>query len=143
MRFIMPQYGIPSRAAEHPSSDSAVRHGPRRRTRWKQAILQSAGDATTVTTAFTGLPARVLRNRFVADYEATGAPVLPGLLQASLEEPIWTAARRDDRPDYYPMYAGQSVGVIKSLPAAGDVVRSIVEEATAVLQSLCLPAHGV
>ncbi len=30
---------------------------------WKQAILRSTSDATTMPKAFTGLPARVLRNR--------------------------------------------------------------------------------
>lgn len=105
---------------------------------WKQAILQSASDATTVTTAFTGLPARVLRNRFVRDYESSGAPVLPGLLQASLEQEIWKAARRENQPEYFPLYAGQSVGVIHDLPSAGDVVRRIMEEARAVLQNLVI-----
>ena len=31
---------------------------------WKRRIVESASDATIVTTAFTGLPARVLRSRF-------------------------------------------------------------------------------
>jgi nitronate monooxygenase len=105
---------------------------------WKRAILKSASDATAVTTAFTGLPARVVRNRFVESYEASGAPVLPGLLQASLEEPIWTAAKRDDRPDYYPLYAGQSVGIIRDLPGAGDVVRTIADEARRVMENLVI-----
>jgi nitronate monooxygenase len=105
---------------------------------WKRAILKFASDATAVTTVFTGLPARVLRNRFVENYEASGAPVLPGLLQASLEEPIWTAAKRDDRSDYYPLYAGQSVGVIRDLPSAGDVVRTIADEARRVMQNLVI-----
>jgi nitronate monooxygenase len=103
---------------------------------WKQAILRSATDGTTVTKSFTGLPARVLRNRFVDDYESSGAPVLPGLLQASLEEEIWTAAKSADRGDYYPMYAGQSVGVIHDLPAAGEVVARIMEEARAAARNL-------
>jgi len=109
---------------------------------WKRQILKSTSDATKVTSAFTGFPARVLRNRFVDDYESSGAPVLPGLLQASLEESIWSAAKRDDRADYYPMYAGQSVGVIRDLPAAGDVVRTIVEEARDVLRNLVIEESG-
>jgi nitronate monooxygenase len=103
---------------------------------WKQAILTASSHATTVTRAFTGLPARVLKNRFVDDYESSGAPVLPGLLQASLEDPIWAAAKRDNRADYYPLYAGQSVGVIHDLPGAADVVRTIMNEAEAVLSAL-------
>ena len=103
---------------------------------WKQAILRASSDATAVTRAFTGLPARVLRNRFVRDYESTGAPVLPGLLQASLEFEVWMAAQKANRPDYFPLYAGQSVGVIDDLPGAAEVVATIVEEARAILKRL-------
>ena len=46
---------------------------------WKQAILRATSDATAVTSAFSGLPARLLRTRFAADYESSGAPTLPGL----------------------------------------------------------------
>jgi len=106
---------------------------------WKQAILRSASDATTVTRAFTGLPARVLRNRLQEEYEAAQAPVLPGLLQAALEQDVWLAAARGNRPDYFPLYAGQSVGVIHDLPGAADVVRSIVDEAATVLRNLLIP----
>ena len=103
---------------------------------WKQAILRSTSDATAVTTAFTGLPARLLRTRFAADYQSTGAPTLPGLLQAALQQDIWAKAASDGNGDYFPMYAGQSVGVIRDLPGAADVVAAIMDEARAVLTRL-------
>jgi nitronate monooxygenase len=103
---------------------------------WKHRIVESASDATIVTTAFTGLPARVLRSRFADDYAVSGAPVLPGLLQAGLEQDIWAAAARARNPDYMPLYAGQSVGLIADLPSASDVVRAIVREASTVLGGL-------
>src|SRR5581483_2594152 len=78
---------------------------------WKQAILRSTSGATTVTRAFTGLPARVLRNRFEREYSASGAPVLPGLLQSALEAGMWNAATRKGDADYFPLYAGQSVAI--------------------------------
>ena len=103
---------------------------------WKQRILAAASDQTIVTTAFTGLRARVLRSQFAQDYAASGAPVLPGLLQAALEQDIWAAASKENRPDYFPLYAGQSVGVIRDLPGAGDVVGAIVGEAKSTLTQL-------
>jgi nitronate monooxygenase len=103
---------------------------------WKRRIVESASDATTITTAFTGLPARVLRNRFADEHAASGAPVLPGLLQAGLEQDIWAQATRASNADYVPLYAGQSVGLIDDLPAASDVVRTIVEEARETLARL-------
>jgi nitronate monooxygenase len=96
---------------------------------WKRRIVESESDATVVTTAFTGLPARVLRSRFAEEYRTTGAPVLPGLLQAGLEQDIWAEATRTKNPDYVPLYAGQSVGLIDDLPSASEVVEAIVREA--------------
>ena len=103
---------------------------------WKQRILAAASGQTILTTAFTGLRARVLRSQFAEDYAASGAPVLPGLLQAGLEQDIWAAASKENRPDYFPLYAGQSVGVIRDLPGAGDVVGAIVAEAKSTLTQL-------
>lgn len=105
---------------------------------WKQAILRSSSGDTAVTRAFTGLPARVLRNRFQQEYEASKAPALPGLLQASLEQDIWIAAARGNQPDYFPLYAGQSVGVIRDLPGAADVVKRVIDEADAVMRNLMI-----
>jgi nitronate monooxygenase len=103
---------------------------------WKKRILAAASDETMVTTAFTGLRARVLRSQFAEDYAASGAPVLPGLLQAALEQDIWSAASKENRPDYFPLYAGQSVGLIRDLPCAEEVVGAIVEEAKSALGRL-------
>jgi nitronate monooxygenase len=103
---------------------------------WKLAILKSASSGTMVTTAFTGLPARLLQSRLAGEYESSRAPVLPGLLQAALQQDIWTKALSNNDPDYYPLYAGQSVGVIHDVPGAADVVASIVEEANAVIRQL-------
>jgi nitronate monooxygenase len=103
---------------------------------WKEAILQSGTDGTMVTTAFTGLPARLLRTRHALDYDASGAPVLPGLLQSALQQDIWEKAGRDRNRDYFPVYAGQSAGLMHTLPGAAEVVEAIVEEARAVTARL-------
>jgi nitronate monooxygenase len=105
---------------------------------WKQAILRSSAAATTVTRSFTGLPARVLRNEFQRQYDASKAPVLPGLHQAALEQDMWLEAARANKPDYFPLYAGQSVGVIHDLPGAAEVVKRIVEEAETALRNLVI-----
>ena len=105
---------------------------------WKDAILKSSSDATVVTSAFTGLPARLLRSRLAADYESSGAPVLPGLLQAALQQDIWAKAASDHNPDYFPMYAGQSTGLTRGLPGAAEVIAAIVEEAHAVSRRLAV-----
>ncbi len=103
---------------------------------FKTALLSATSDDTMVTRAYTGLPARALRSRFAEEYEQSGAPVLPSLLQTRAAEDIYAAAAQKRDPEHYPMMAGQSAGMIADLPSAGEIVRSIVAEADAVLRAL-------
>jgi nitronate monooxygenase len=106
---------------------------------FKEAVVTSASDDTTVTDVFTGLYARALRNRFIEEYESSGAPVLPGMLQSKAAEDVFTAAARSGNRDYYPMMVGQSAGLVRDLPSAADVVRAIVAEAEAALRRVTQP----
>src|SRR5204863_2380260 len=49
---------------------------------FKDALVAATSDDTIITDVFTGLYARTLRNRFIDEYAASGAPVLPSLLQS-------------------------------------------------------------
>jgi nitronate monooxygenase len=102
----------------------------------KKAILERDSEATTVTDAFTGLYARVLSNAFTKGYAASGASVLPALLQASAAQDIYAAATKQQNPEYVPMHAGQSVGMIHDLPGAAEVVETLVRETRAALRAL-------
>jgi nitronate monooxygenase len=103
---------------------------------YKEALLAASSDETRLTEAFTGLPARVLRNAFVDDYEASGAPVLPNLLQSRAAEDIVSAATSAGNRDYFPLMAGQSAGLVADLPSAADVVTGLIVEARAALAKL-------
>jgi nitronate monooxygenase len=103
---------------------------------WKKALLERGSDATTVTDVFTGLYARTLVNTFNTEYAASGAPVLPALVQARAAMDIYAESTKQQTGEYFPMHAGQSLGLIHNLPGAGDVVREIVREARAVLAAL-------
>jgi len=89
---------------------------------FKKALLATTGDETTVTNAFTGLNARALRNRFIEEYSVSGAPVLPSLLQAMAAEDVFIAAAKTGNAEYYPMFAGQSAGLIADLPSASTTI---------------------
>jgi nitronate monooxygenase len=98
---------------------------------WKRTLIARPSARTTVTTAFTGLPARVICNTFVDEYVAGGAPTLPALVQyEAARDIVEDAAQRGDG-EYVPQYAGESLGLIHDLPSSADVVRRIVEEANA------------
>lgn len=103
---------------------------------WKAALVEGESDATTITDAFTGLWARGLRNRFVEDYQAAGAPVLPPLVQRIAADDVFASAARLQEREYFPMWSGESVGLIRDLPGAGEVVHTIVDEALQVLDGL-------
>ena len=103
---------------------------------FKQAILDGKANDTRVTDVFTGLHARGIDNRFIDEYEASGAPVLPPLAQRNLAQDVYAAARAKGDRGHFPMLAGQSLGMIHDLPGAADVVRSIIEEAERVRRRL-------
>ena len=103
---------------------------------WKKALLEQGSDATTVTDAFTGLYARTLRSAFTDGYAASDAPVLPALLQSSAAQDIYAAATQQQNREYFPMHAGQSVGMVHDLPGAAEVVETLVREARAALLAL-------
>jgi nitronate monooxygenase len=103
---------------------------------YKKALLEGEADATTITDAFSGLYARALRNTFAQEYAASGAPVLPPLLQRNAAADIFAACAAQNDGSYVPMWSGQSVGLIRDLPGAADVVDAIVREARAVLTGL-------
>ncbi len=103
---------------------------------WKKSLLEREGDDTTITDAFSGLWLRSLRNTYTDEYRASGAPVLPPLLQTRAAGDVIEEARRRADGEYFPMLAGQGVGLVRDLPGAGEVVETIVREARAVLGAL-------
>jgi nitronate monooxygenase len=95
------------------------------------ARLRSAtDDATELTRAFTGRPARALRNRFViemADSEPLDFP-----LQASLTSPLWRLRGEGARAQFMPLWAGQAAPLIRNLPA-GQLLEKLVAEAQPII----------
>jgi hypothetical protein len=62
--------------------------------------------------------------------------VLPALLQSRAAQDIFGRAAREADPGWFPMPAGQSVGLVHDLPGAAEVVERIMREARAVLDAL-------
>ena len=109
---------------------------------YKKKLLEREAESTAVTDAFTGQWGRALRNTLAAEYRETGAPVLPSLLQSVVARDIYDAAAAHQDGEYFPMWAGQSVGLIRDLPGAADVIQSIISEARAVILALSQPTDG-
>jgi nitronate monooxygenase len=93
-------------------------------------LRNAADDRTELTRAFTGRPARALRNRFItemADAEPLGFP-----LQASLVGPLRQLPSEEARAEFTPFWAGQAASLIKEMPA-GELVEQLVREAQSIL----------
>jgi nitronate monooxygenase len=95
---------------------------------YKREILAAKEDTTVVTRAFSGRPARGLRNAFIASLDGRGI-ILPYPLQNALTRAMRTAAAHQGLPDYLSLWAGQGVTRARALPAAQLVARLIEEMA--------------
>ena len=103
---------------------------------YKKSLLESEADATTITDAFSGLYARALANTYARDYAASGAPVLPPLLQRNAAADVFEASAARHDGSYVPMWSGQGVGLIRDLPGAAEVIETIVREASAAFRNV-------
>lgn len=103
---------------------------------YKKRLLESDSGDTTLTDTLSGLWARALTNRFTREYTEARAPILPPLIQRSAASDVFIASLKQGDPDYYPMMAGQSVGLVRDVPGAGEVVTTVIREAQAVLREL-------
>ena len=98
---------------------------------YREALRQARAEATTITRAFSGRPARALRNRVTDELEG----VLPYPAQMSLTGPLREVEPDGDPGAFHPMWSGQGAALALEAPAA-EVVVSIAGGAERVLESL-------
>jgi enoyl-[acyl-carrier protein] reductase II len=109
---------------------------------FKEGILATREDGTVVSRAFSGKTMRVLRNETTDQYEANPSLLkkFPEQLAVSVNDGTFhlggdeNTLGVDPRREGYP--AGQAVGGIDTLVPAGDIVRSMVNEAEGILTRL-------
>jgi len=95
---------------------------------YRRAILSARTDTTVITRAFSGRPARGLRNAFIDLLKGKEECVLPYPLQNALTRPMRTAAAKADEAGFLSLWAGQGVARARVLPAA-ELVQQLVAEA--------------
>jgi nitronate monooxygenase len=91
----------------------------------KRAVLAAKEDATVVTRAFSGRPARGLKNTFIASLDDRQGAILPYPLQNALTRPMRVAAAQQGLADYLSLWAGTGVARACAMPA-GDLVASLL-----------------
>jgi enoyl-[acyl-carrier protein] reductase II len=106
---------------------------------YKEALLALPEDGTVISRAFTGKTCRVIRNDWTAHFDAHPEELqgFPGQAIASMKAganhlgyPSGTEV--DVSREFMP--AGQGVGGFDSLISAGELVRQMIDEATAIVK---------
>jgi nitronate monooxygenase len=105
---------------------------------YKAQLLSAKESDTIVTKAFTGLPARLLRNRFLEEYTKSNAKYLNWPLQRSVTEDIYFNAKSKNNVDFYPLFAGQGLRMLKKDQSAEEIVKEIIDEAKEQIKTLCM-----
>jgi NAD(P)H-dependent flavin oxidoreductase YrpB (nitropropane dioxygenase family) len=93
-------------------------------TTYREALMAAAPDRTVITRAFTGRPARGLRNGFIDRHEATAPLGYPEVHH--LTRPLRRAAAASGDPERLHLWAGTGYASATPGPAA-DVVRSMTQ----------------
>lgn len=104
----------------------------------KAALLAASDDSTAITRAFSGRPARGIRNRVMDEFESDPGSIAPYPLQNALTRSMRNAAASAGRAEYLSLWAGQAPRLARSIPAA-ELVRQLVretDETIATLESL-------
>ncbi|HUR76689.1 MAG TPA: nitronate monooxygenase [Acidimicrobiales bacterium] len=106
---------------------------------YKETLIKIGEDGTTVSRAYTGKTCRVVRNGYTEYFEQHRDELqpFPGQIGRAVRDGAFHMGGTVQTPgvdpskEFYP--AGQGVGAITALIPAGDIVRSMVAEAEAIL----------
>lgn len=100
----------------------------------QQAILSAREDETAITRAFSGRPARGIRNRMLNEYEHDST-ILPFPHQNVLTRPLRNLAAQDGRAEFLSLWAGQGLTLARR-QSAGELVARLAWETTQGIEAL-------
>jgi nitronate monooxygenase len=89
-------------------------------------VLTRGSSGTTLTRAFSGRPARSIRNRF--SEVAQGRPFLRFPAQLKFTVPLRVTSNRQGSPEYMPLWAGQAYPLAAEA-RAGELIARWMQEA--------------
>ncbi len=93
----------------------------------RSALWQGREDTTALTDAFTGKPARGLRNRFMVEAFERHLPKAPYPAQYGLGVDLYRKAAALGRHDLMAIWAGQGVAAVRRGPA-GQLMKTLAAE---------------
>ncbi|MBL4691008.1 MAG: DUF561 domain-containing protein [Rhodospirillales bacterium] len=102
---------------------------------YRRALVAAGDDATRITSAFSGRPARGLDNRYIRDM-AGREDMFPDFpINNTLTGPLRKASAEAGKEDFMSLWSGQAAALSKSLPAE-ELVATLMAETDAVLARL-------
>ncbi|MGG1633348.1 nitronate monooxygenase family protein [Paenibacillus sp. FSL K6-3182] len=102
---------------------------------YKQALLKSTEESTVITKAFSGRPARGIRNSFVKQWEENGIEPLPFPTQNTVTRDIRNAASSQNNSEYMSLWAGQGTRMLTSGQTAEDIVAETIRQALSICET--------
>ena len=105
-------------------------------TGYRNRLATAADTDTEIITAFSGRPARGLRNRVLEALEAAGSPTIGYPRQGAAWADIKAASDRAGSADGTTLWAGQAAALARDEIGAGEVVAQVMAEAEATLYRL-------
>jgi nitronate monooxygenase len=102
---------------------------------WKRKLLEEPALETGLTVAFSGRPARGLRNRFMDEMAPFAGDIPPYPIQNALTAPLRARAGQVGDTDHMSLWAGQAHALVRSAPAA-RIVQQLVAEAGAAAKAV-------
>ncbi|GIO24063.1 nitronate monooxygenase family protein [Oceanobacillus sp. J11TS1] len=93
----------------------------------KQAVLNSKEDQLTVTSAFSGKPARGIQNDFITKMKEYEMHLPPYPIQNTLTQPIRREAGKQSQAKWMSLWSGQNPRSCKQLPA-GELIAEMVTQ---------------
>lgn len=109
----------------------------------QQALLDAGAGDTVRTRIYSGKPARILKNRWTAVWDADDAPApLPMPLQNMLVAAAHRALEQSGDPTVVPLPAGQVVGLIDKVLPCATLFEEILGEARDAINELARAARA-
>jgi nitronate monooxygenase len=102
---------------------------------WLTELELAEGEDTVITEAFSGKPARGLKNRYITETDAIDEPLLPYSAQYSISSDLRKQAIQQGNKDFMVMWSGQGVGLFKQQTTA-SLMQSLVSGSQKLLQNM-------
>ncbi len=108
---------------------------------YRAALAEADARGTTMTNVFSGRPARGVVNRFIREVGPSSelAPEFP--LATGAVMPLRAKAEAQGSGEFTPLWAGQAAPLGRAMPA-GELTRTLAQEALARMRGLGTPASG-